>query len=499
MIELRKWDLILEELTKSLGADNFVLLFSSAKPIHIDSNKVVIGIDSISYMLFELDPNFSKHVKNICQTIIGNNVELYLEENDQKKRNLFYDNYEKQNKPFVAHFEENETKISDYIEEKPKISEEKQIMSQNHTSILESNGTISTSSNDFKINSYQESHLRANFTFKNFFYSYENKQIIKACKMIIDNISKPDFNPFFLYGQSGIGKTHLINAIGNEIFKLNKNLNVYYTTATDFLEEYTNLFKGGLTNVDATDSFKEKYYKLDVLFFDDIQILEGKESTLIEFFSIFEKLRTNDKMIIITSDKKPEDIHFEERLITRFTSGLSLEIEAPNSDTKRQIFNYYADQKSLEIEESAVNIFIENSNNIRALLGYLNTITLYSINDDLDSPIFTKQQALQLINSSTGNINKLTAQEIIRIVCTYFEIDVQDIVSNSKKAKFVNARRFASYFLYTKLKLPFKKIALYLGLREHTSAMRAVREIENKHDTVKYRVDYEKLTKYMNG
>lgn len=455
------WDNYITYLKLNLSRDDFNLIFSNSSFLDFNNSQLIIKIDDIAFLFVnDQTGEIYQNILQLSTKFSGRPITLIFSNEDVPNLNLSLDNQKKE--------------------------------TQNEFKTLNLSTKLSTQSSSFQTN------LRKNLTFDNYFYSFENKKLIKACNMLIDTIDNPEFNPFFIYGASGIGKTHLISALGNELNKKFPDLKIYYSTATDFLEEYTNLFKGGLNNVDATDNFKEKFYQLDVFILDDIQLLEGKESTLNEFFSIFEKLRNNNKLMVISSDKKPQEIHFEERLITRFTSGLTVEITVPNSDTKKQIFSYYAHQKDLNIEEAAVEVFISNSTNIRSLLGYLNAITLYSINENYDSFSFSKENALDLVNTSTGNINNLTADEIIMVVCDHFDLSKMQIKEKTRKSEIVVARRFAAYFLHTKLNISYKRISLYLGLKEHSTALRAVNEIKNNNKTEKYLKNYEELCKLLN-
>lgn len=520
------WDRIYEDLKGSFSQELFGLLFEEAEIVFLTNERLVLQVDPISYSFLqdESTMNYQKFV-HVCRAHLGKEIMIRIilpgedatkqpgNQSGSAKANSFNTVYDS-----TAELLDTFTATKDLVDSSFENASFKQNLIDEHPSIdiFQQTMDLSVYLNDdtFEIlptemaplsaptaivNSYTDTRLSRTFGFKNYFYSHENQKIIRACKEIISSISKPKFNPVFIYGESGIGKTHLINALGNEIFDLeDRDPNILYTTGPNFVSEYTSLFQGGINNVNAIDTFKDKYYTLDVLIIDDIQLLEGKDSTLNEFFSIFENLLQAGKQVIITADKKPEDIQFEQRLITRFLSGLALEIRTPDSDTKKQIFNYYAAEKELVVDEDAIQIFIDNSNSVRALLGYINAIHMHFLNDDLESSSFTKMDALEFVNSTTGNMHNYTPKEIVAIVANHFEIDEEMLKKKTRKAKIVTARSFAAYFLHLKLKLNYSTIADYVGVKEHTTAMRAIKRIEDEHSSPKYKDDFIRLSNKLN-
>lgn len=518
------WDRIYEDLKGSFSAELFGLLFGEAEPVFLTNDRLVIQVDPISFSFLQDEStlNYQKFV-HVCRAHLGKEIKIKVvlpeEGAKTKEKQQSFEQNQTPNEPdptadFLNEFigtenssmgnqMGNDSFKQSLIDDHPDVDLFQQTMDLsvflNADSFeLEPQEMAPVTAPKAVINSYAETKLSRTYSFNNYFYSHENQKIIRACKEIIGSISKPSFNPVFIYGESGIGKTHLINALGNEIFDLDSNYNIKYTTGPNFLTEFTGLFQGGINDVDAIDNFKNVYYNLDVLIIDDIQLLEGKESSLKEFFSIFENLLQAGKQVIITADKKPDDIQFEQRLITRFLSGLALEIRTPDSDTKKQIFNYYAVEKELKVDEDAIQIFIDNSNSVRALLGYINAIHMHFLNDDLESSSFTKMDALEFVNSTTGNMHNYTPKEIIAIVVEHFDIDEEQLKKRSRKSQIVTARAFAAYFLQLKLKLNYKTIADYIGVKEHTTAMRAIKRIEDEHSKPKYKDDFIKLSNKLN-
>lgn len=494
------WDKILEDLKGSFSTQMFGILFDDAKLVYITNQKLAIQVDEIAYSFLQdvSTPNYQKFV-HIARAHLGRDIQIRVMLPDE---DLTTDSTQ-------STIEINDLINDDTIDINVDYPQTDDVISNDFDNIdmnvflnddsftLERNLLVPSHERG-SIDNYLNTNLSRIFKFDNYFYSHENRKIIRACQEIINSIHNPGFNPVFFSGESGIGKTHLINALGNELYDKYPTLNIKYTTGPTFMNDYTSLFKGGINNVDAIDDFKQQYYNLDVLIIDDIQLLEGKETTLNEFFSLFESLIQNNKQVIITADKDPSKIQFEPRLITRFLSGLDLKLRTPDSDTKKQIFNYYAMEKELNIDEDAVQIFIENSTSIRALIGYINSIHMHFINEEIANEHFTKIDALEIVNSTTGNIHNYTPKEIITIVADHFNLSEDELREKSRKQRNVDARAFASYFLYTKLKINFSAIADYIGVSEHTTASRAYNRIEEEHGLPKYKDDYIMLSNKLN-
>lgn len=486
MIDETLWNNICTVHTEKIGSSLFSFLFLKSKPAYIDTNIIIISIDNFSLKFFDEDSdNYSAFFDTCAQLLFKTTFLL--------KFIAIEDTVE-----YLKTFEnDTTTKTSGSIINTGNNLERTQNLIKDINTI---NSHVSSSPQISipKKKDYSKTNLINSFTFNNFFYSYENKQIITASKLVIENLDNPEFNPLFIYGISGIGKTHILNAIGNEIFEKTEK-QILYLRSTEFIDEYTSLFKGGLDNTDQIEIFKKKYDEIDILLFDDIQLLEYKEGSLNEFFSIFEKMRNSDKMIILASDKHPEKIKFQQRLITRFLSGLSCEMKIPDSDTKKEIFNYYAKKRDFKIENSAIDVFISNSKNVRELIGNLNSISLYIISDVLVNGIFTKEDALSIINDTSGNPQKLTDEDIIKIIANFYNISIEDIHGKKRHKNIVNARHFSAYFLRKKLKQKHIKIAYNLGFKDHTAAINAIKQAEIKSKDEQYKEDFEKLSHILNN
>ncbi len=458
METLFTWDKIIKKFKSQESEDLTEFLFSNSKLLHLTHDSAIIKVDDFAYSVLKDSQGifYQKILKLLHESMSPNLTLSFVLSEDEVIE-----------KPIPA-----ET-ISDIS--KPVIS----------------NRTWT----------YEQTNLNPSFTFDNYFYSYDNQKIINSCKQVIhdivNNSQQLTFNPFFIYGSSGIGKTHIITALGNQIHQEKPDAKILYKNATEFLNDYTSLFKGGLNSTDKLESFKELYFNLDVFIIDDIQMLRTKEGSLNEFFSIFEHMRNHNKFVIITSDVPPKELNFEERLLTRFLSGLVEPIQFPDSDTKTQIFRYHAHKIDLNIEESAIRIFIDSSNSVRELLGYINSIKMELLTIDTKDHIYSESEAINNVNKATGNISQMTAKDISKIICDYYEITESDLKSRSRKRDIVKARKFCIYFYRTKLKMTHKEISCDLNQKDHSNSVKSFNTFESF--KIKNEKDYNLLSQKINN
>ncbi len=483
MVNLDLWNNICLKYKEEVGDQLYEFLLSDAKPYVLSNEEAIIIVDDFIKKFFEKESdNYRIFSEAFCSITYNQALRIDFITNNET---LNYANINNDNKPsfFID---------KDILDDVNVKSKEVNVKSKDDNSFYVQTSPV-------QINNYNKTRLQSNQKFKNFFYSYENTMVINAAKLVIDTLENLEVNPLFLYGQSGLGKTHILNAIGNEIYEKYPNKNILYIKSTDFLEEYTDLFKGSLDNTKKIDDFKNKYASIDVLLIDDIQQLETKEASLNEFFNIFEKMRNNNKLIVIASDKHPKKIHFEERLITRFLSGVNVEIKLPDTDTKKQIFSYYAMQRDINIKEDAIGIFIDNSSTIRELLGYINAITVSYISNQTDSLNIEKEDAKKIVTKANGRPFTITEEDIIKIVTDYFKVSKKDILSKKRTKNIVNARHFIAYFLRNKLNYKHVKIAYTLGFKDHTAALNSIKTAEKKAKDEKHKEDFKKISQLINN
>ena len=318
--------------------------------------------------------------------------------------------------------------------------------------------------------------LNPKYTFDTFVVG-GNNNFAHAASLAVAESPGEVYNPLFIYGGVGLGKTHLMHSIAHFILEKNPKKKVLYVTSETFTNELIDALKNGKTsgNESAIVKFREKYRNNDVLLIDDIQFIIGKESTQEEFFHTFNHLHTSGKQIIISSDKPPRDIEtLEARLRTRFEWGLIADISAPNYETRMAILQKKIELDHLEkynIPHDVLDYIATNiKTNIRELEGSLNKlIALYKLNnyqDPIDINLATR--ALKDIISSKNN-RVVTPELILDIVADHFNISVADLKSNKRNAEIAIPRQIAMYFIRSMTDTSLKSIGVILGGKDHST------------------------------
>lgn len=326
--------------------------------------------------------------------------------------------------------------------------------------------------------------LNPKYTFDTFVVG-GNNNFAHAASLAVAESPGEVYNPLFLYGGVGLGKTHLMHSIAHFILEKSPKKKVLYVTSETFTNELIDALKNGKTagNESAMSKFRDKYRNNDVLLIDDIQFIIGKESTQEEFFHTFNHLHTSGKQIIISSDKPPKDIEtLEARLRTRFEWGLIADISAPNYETRMAILQKKIELDKLEkynipqdvIEYIATNI----KTNIRELEGSLNKlIALYKLNNNATQiDITLASEALKDIISSKNN-REVTPELILDIVSEHFGVSIADLKSNKRNADISNPRQIAMYLIRSMTDTPLKSIGIFLGGKDHSTVKHGVDKI----------------------
>ncbi len=315
-----------------------------------------------------------------------------------------------------------------------------------------------------------QTNLNPRYTLENFVVGNSNSYAFAAAENVI-NFPAQNNNPLFLYGKSGLGKTHLMQAIGNEILKRNPNMSVLYVTSEQFMNEMINFLKE--KNMEA---FRRHYRNVDVLLVDDVQFIEGKDGTQEEFFHTFNDLHMKNKQIVLTSDRKPKDlITLEERLRTRFEWGLAIDVVIPDYETRVAILRKKAESLNINIENDIFEYIAERVNsNVRELEGALSKLIAYAGISHKEITIELAEFALaSMIPDETG----ITPQRIIECVCDFYKVKQEDIKGPSRVKDIVGPRHIAMYLCKTLTDMSFPAIAKVFGDRDRTSIMHGVDRI----------------------
>ncbi len=315
--------------------------------------------------------------------------------------------------------------------------------------------------------------INPKYTFDTFVSGTSN-QFAHAAAMAVSKNPATTYNPLFIYGGVGLGKTHLINAIGNEIYKNNKSIKICYYSSERFTNELINSLRHAKMN-----EFRNKFRSIDVLLIDDIQFIAGKKSTQEEFFHTFNSLYESHKQIIVTSDKFPKEIpDLEERLRSRFEWGLIADIQAPDTETKQAILKMKADQNNIKISEDVI-YFIANSitNNVRELEGYLIRIGAYS--SLTSTPISVEMAKKILKDILIENNREITIEKIQKNVADHFNIKVNELKSSKRLKNIVLPRQISMYICRKLTNLSYPEIGSKFGGKDHSTIIHAVKKIEN--------------------
>ena len=322
------------------------------------------------------------------------------------------------------------------------------------------------------MHSYRQG-LNERYTFDSFIVGSGSELAYAACQAIVQNPGTK-YNPLFVYGGVGLGKTHLIQAVGNAILAQNKNTRVVYITSEQFVQE----FLDAIRYKKITD-FAGHYRTADVLIIDDMQFIAGKEKTQEEFFHTFNALHQANKQIIISSDKPPKAIPtLEERLRSRFEWGMIVDIGSPDFETRCAILQNKASQRGVTLDQPIVE-YLSNyvQTNIRELEGALNHLLAFCEMRNLTPDLSI---AVGLFGSLRSRPKHLSAKQIIERTAKYFQVDLEDLLSPKRDRDIVVPRQIAMYLLRSELHLSFPKIARELGRKDHTTAIHSVEKIEKE-------------------
>ena len=316
--------------------------------------------------------------------------------------------------------------------------------------------------------------LNPKYTFDAFVTGRSNQFPYAMAKAVADAPGLPSHNPLFIYGGVGLGKTHLMHAVGHKILADHPEKRVLYIASTDFTNEFIRSIRE--KNMDA---FREKYYHIDVLLIDDIQFFAGQEQTQTEFFQTFNKLRDNGSQIILTSDQQPQDVKgLEDRLISRFAGGAPVDIQPPEFETRVAILQKKAQSEEVDIPEDVI-VYIASrvDSNIRELEGALTRLIKYA--STMRMPIDETTCVAALGNYLRGEKGRRITMEMIeRIVCTHFKVTSEDIRSSKRSNDIAYPRQIAMYLCHELTEVSWPTIGGFFS-RDHSTVIHAHKKIQN--------------------
>ena len=320
-----------------------------------------------------------------------------------------------------------------------------------------------------------DSQLNVHQNFGNFIEGTSNKLPRSVGQAIAEHPEQQTFNPLFIYGPSGVGKTHLVNAIGLRTKELHPDKRVLYLSAHLFMVQFTDARKNNVFN-----DFMHFYQSIDMLIVDDVQELVGLKGTQNAFFHIFNHLRQNGKQIIMTCDRPPVALQgLEDRLVTRFKSGLMAEMERPEESLRRNILHSIVKHDGLNIPDEVLDFISSNvTGSVRELEGVIHSLLAYSVVYGKDVDLKFAQRIL----AGCVKVEKkpITIDQIITCTCEYFNVREEELFGKSRKANIVIVRQMSMYLAHKHTKLTTSKIGVYVGNRDHATVLHGIKTIDGR-------------------
>lgn len=429
------WVRCKDKLKESFNEKVFNVWIKPIMPLEVTDTyyKVAVKNDFFKTMLEE---NYAQVIEGVLAGIMSKNIKLIIETMD------------------------NGSSGSEAAEEMPAIPakrEQQQLFNEN-TSVQQPD----------------ESNLNPKYVFETFVIGNSNR-FAHAAAQAVANDPAHAYNPLFLYGGVGLGKTHLMHAIGNRIKQNNPSMKVLYTSSEKFTNEIINSIQNK-----TTEAFRQKYRNIDCLIIDDIQFLKGKEQTQVEFFHTFNALKDADKQIIISSDRPPREIEtLEDRLRSRFDQGLTADIQTPDLETRMAILRTKAASDNIVLPTEVITLLATNiATNIREIEGAYNKIVAYTSLMHMPITVETAQKVL----SDMGNDIKtrtITYEGIIKVVADHYNVKQDELFNKKRTQNIAFPRQVAMYLCRELADLSYPRIGELFGGRDHTTVIHAYEKISN--------------------
>lgn len=452
------WKKCLEVFKDNISPQSFKTWFKPVKPLKLEHNVLTIQVPS-QFFYEWLEEHYLPLIKKTIKRFLGQDGRL--------EYSVIVENHHDESKRYAVSMPASTSVVPP---KKPSVNAplgfQKQIP------------------NPFVIPGLQkvtvDSRLNKNATFENFVEGNCNRLARAAGYAVATKPGQTAFNPLVLYGGVGLGKTHLVQAIGNEIRSLYPNKVILYTSAEKFYSQFID----SVQNQSISD-FLNFYQILDVLIVDDIQFLGGKEKTQENFFHVFNHLHQSGKQIILTSDRAPKDLqNITDRLISRFKWGLTAEVQAPDFDTRLSILRNKMYQDGIEISEEVLEYIAHNvTSNVRELEGALISLLAQS---SLNRKEIDLMLAKEMLKNFVKNVSKeISIEYIQKLVCEHMKINLDDIKGKTRKREIVQARHVSMYFAKELTKSSLKTIGSHFGGRDHSTVIHAVQTVNDLIETDK--------------
>jgi chromosomal replication initiator protein len=432
------WQAVLGEIELSISRGNFVTWFKNTAMLKQDEERIIIGVPNV-FIKQQLERKYNDLV---LQTLRKNGADMQRVE-----------------------YKIHSVLSPSQREEDPMVLRPSPTGKQHAPAAARPQTTALT-------HTYRQG-LNEKYIFDNFIVGSGNELAYAACQAVAAQPGTK-YNPLFLYGGVGIGKTHLIQAVGNTVLANNPNARVVYVSSEQFLQEFVDALR-----YRKNTDFADFYRGADVLIVDDVQFIAGKEKVQEEFFHTFNALHQASKQIIISSDKPPRDIPtLEERLRSRFVWGMSIDMQTPDFETRCAILQTKAQNHGVVMPNDVTDYLATNvQTNIRELEGALNQLLAFCEMRGLEP---TLGIASSLLGSGQTRPKHISARQIIERTARHFQIPMEDILGPKRDKDIVVPRQVAMYMLRSELHLSFPKIAKELGRKDHTTAIHSIEKIEKE-------------------
>lgn len=426
-----------DKFKESVNEKIFDVWIKPIVPLEVSENHYKVAVKNTFFKTM-LEENYATVIEGILSGIMGKNIKLVIETMESSQQ---------------------ENSISEEVPEiKPSKREQQQLFSEK---------TI--------VQEPDESNLNPKFIFETFVIGNSNRFAHAAAQAVANNPAHA-YNPLFLYGGVGLGKTHLMHAIGNRIKENNPTMKVLYTSSEKFTNEIINSIQNK-----TTEAFRQKYRNIDCLIIDDIQFLKGKEQTQVEFFHTFNALKDANKQIIISSDRPPREIEtLEDRLRSRFDQGLTADIQPPDLETRMAILRTKAASDKIELPNDVITLLATNiATNIREIEGAYNKIVAYTSLMGMPITAETAQKVLTDMGN-TVKTRQITFEGIIKVVAEHYNIKEEELFNKKRTQNIAYPRQVAMYLCRELADLSYPRIGELFGGRDHTTVIHAYEKISKK-------------------
>ncbi len=463
------WNSILKLIQDNVPAQSFKTWFVPIRPIKLDNKVLTIQVPS-QFFYEWLEEHYVSLLKKTLKQELGVGARL--------EYNIIVENGTSTSNPYIVNI--------------PGSTSSRGELQQTATQGINLNPGIR---NPFIIPGIKkvniDSNLNPNCTFDNFIEGDCNRLARSAGLAVANKPGGTSFNPLMVFSETGLGKTHLVHAIGNMIKQSNKNKIVLYVPVEKFINQFVDAIRNN-----SNQDFINYYQQIDVLIVDDVQFLENKQKTQEIFFTIFNHLHQLGKQIILTSDRAPKDLKgMDERLLSRFKWGLSADLQTPDFETRMAILEHMMYNDGITLNKEVVEYVSHNINsNVRELQGALVSLLAQASLNRKEVNLELAKQILK--NFVKNNTREISIEYIQKLVCDYFTIPVEQVKSKTRKREIVQARQISMYYAKDLTKSSLKTIGMHFGGRDHSTVIHACQTVNDLMETdKKFKADIDEIAK----